>query len=109
MRTVHFRPTVGRVSSLNYTDENQRDYEAKKVLYERLSKTYYLDSFSSKYASKSLLEDIESRKSYSPKKEEIVPYLALLNETCWILSYNCRMDVEIYRANRLLKSRNLPP
>lgn len=105
MRAVTFKPTVGKITSANYTDLQQREYEAKKVLYERLSLIYYLDSFSCKFVSKLYLEELEAQRVWGPKKEEIVPYLTLLSNQYWNLSYNFRMDVEILRFNRLLQLR----
>ena len=109
MKAVTFKPSVGKIRGNQYTDQQQKDYEQKKVLYNRLSETYYLDTFSCKFMSKIYLEELEAKRLWAPKKEEIVPYLTMLTNDKWTLSYNFRLDVEIPRFNKLLQLRKELP
>ena len=66
MQIRSFKPSVGRIKSNLYTDKEKDDYEAKKVLYEELSKTYYLDTFSSKFITKMYLEELKAGRLWAP-------------------------------------------
>ena len=105
MQIRSFKPSVGRIKSTNYTDKEKDDYEAKKVLYEELSQTYYLDTFSSKFITKMYLDELKAGRLWAPKKKDIVPYLTMLHNKYWSLSYNLRLDVEIPRFEKLLQLR----
>ena len=78
MQIRSFKPSVGRIKRTAYTDSEKEDYEAKKVLYEDLSNTYYLDTFSSKFITKKYLDELKADRIWAPKKKDIVPYLTML-------------------------------
>jgi len=66
MQIRSFKPIVGRIKSSNYTDKEKDDYEAKKVLYDELSQTYYLDTFSSKFITKMYLDELKADRLWAP-------------------------------------------
>ena len=68
MQIRSFKPSVGRINSTNYTDKEKDDYEAKKVLYDELCQTYYLDTFSSKFITKMYLDELKANRLWAPKK-----------------------------------------
>lgn len=66
MKAVTFKPTVGKIRSTIYTEKQKKEYEAKKVQYERLQEKYYLDTFSCKFMSKLYLDELENERLWAP-------------------------------------------
>ena len=66
MKVRSFRPNVGRVQNKNYTDKERADFEAKKVLYNELCEIYHLDTFCSKFTTKSYLDELKAGMLWAP-------------------------------------------
>ena len=94
-----------RIQNRTYTEKEKQEYEAKKALYNELSEAYWLDSFTSKFVTKSYLDELKAGMLWAPKKSDMVPYLTMLVPRFWVLNYNVRMDVEVPRFCKLLELR----